>query len=147
MTIDTTTKVIEREIEIREKEAYQKGLDEAWCVASSISCMDVSKQLEIFNESGDANIFGCYTAQGALDKLKEYEEQHPDEIEVGDEVYLLDELYPRVVTCITTINGENPTAIQLTTSGKWCADDVTTLHKTGRHFDQIEEVLNSLKEG
>lgn len=78
-------------------------------------------------------------------ELKEYE-QSQNEIKVGDEVYLSDEHYPRVVTCVTKTNGENPVAIQLTKSGKWVTDNITELHKTGRHFDQIEEVLKALKE-
>ena len=73
-------------------------------------------------------------------------EQVDDEIRVGDEVYLLDEHFPRVVTCITKKNGRNPLAVQFTKSGELCADDVRDLHKTGRHFDQIQEVLNALKE-
>lgn len=145
MKIEETIKDIEREIEIREKEAYQKGLVEAWCTASSIACMDVTKQFEIFNEIGDANIFGCYTAQGAVDKLKEYE-QEENEIRVGDEVYLLDKRYPRVVTCIIKENVKNPMAISFTKKGCWAIDDVAHLYKTGRHFDQIQEVLNALKE-
>ena len=71
-----------------------------------------------------------------------------DEIRVGDEVYLVDKCHPRVVTCITKkIDGENPAAVQFAESGKWVVDDVTELHKTGRHFNQIEEVLKALKEG
>lgn len=144
MTIEEKIKDVEREIERREKAVYQKGLAEAWCLASSIACMDAKKQIEIFNEVGDANVFGCYTAQGAMDKLKEYERQQ-NGIRVGDEVYFLDERYPRVVTNITKAEGKNTVAVQLTQNGKWCADDVTGLHKTGRHFDQIEEVLKALK--
>ena len=74
-------------------------------------------------------------------------EQVDDEIRVGDEVYLLDEHFPRVVTCIMKKNGRNPLAVQFTKSGELCADDVRDLHKTGRHFDQIQEVLEALKEG
>lgn len=145
MILEETINNINEEVERREKEAYQKGLIESWNLASTISCMNAKKQFKIFNESGDANIFGCYTVQGALDKLKEYE-QKQNNIKVGDEVYFCDEHYTRVVTCITKTNGKNPTAVQLTKSGKWAVDDVTELHKTGRHFDQIEEVLKALNE-
>lgn len=133
------------EVERREKEAYQKGLVESWSLASAISCMDAKKQFEIFNESGDANVFGCHTAQGALDKLKEYE-QKQSEIKVGDEViydgtgyrgivtkiFKSDKMYYRCVRYdgdLSTENSDNPPT------------------KTGRHFDQIEEVLEALKEG
>lgn len=143
--IKNSEKEIEEEIDKLEKEAYQKGLVESWSLASAISCMDAKKQFEIFNESGDANVFGCYTAQGALDKLKEYE-QSQNEIKVGDEVYLFDGHYPRVVTCVTKINGGNYEAVQITQSGRWVVDNVKNLHKTGRHFDQIEEVLKALND-
>ena len=190
-------KNIEREMEIREKEAYQRGLDDAWEAArkSVHWWKDNEEGVKVFKELFDSwavdDLFE-FSASEAIAKIRKYEQDHAtdcnnckhkddqfsvcsgchrryyceaspdscihakiaqaepekvdDEIRVGDEVYLLDERYPRVVTCLTKTNGKIE-AIQLTQSGKWVEDYVTALHKTGRHFDQIEEVLKSLKEG
>lgn len=140
----------EEEVERREKEAYQKGLEKAWETAKyivSLTGNDV-KRREIIGDCAAWYAFTHYTASEVIANIEAYEQkQKQGEIKVGDEVYLIDECHPRVVTCITKINGENPTAVQFTESGRWVADDVTELHKTGRHFDQIEEVLKALKEG
>ncbi len=139
----------EEEVERREKEAYQKGLEKAWETAKYIASLtgnDV-KRREIIGDCAVWYAFTKYTASEVIANIEAYEQkQNQGEIKVGDEVYLIDEYHPRVVTCITKINGENPSAVQFTESGRWVVDDVTELHKTGRHFDQIEEVLKALKE-
>lgn len=69
--------------------------------------------------------------------------KEPDnEIRVGDEVYFLDENYKSVVTCVA-----DNYAVMITQIGKWSVEDVKKIHKTGKHFDEIEKVLNLLKGG
>lgn len=65
-----------------------------------------------------------------------------DEVKVGDEVYYLDENYKSVVTSVS-----EDTAVMITQNGKWAVNYVKKLHRTGRHFDTIEEVLKQLQEG
>ena len=61
---------------------------------------------------------------------------------VGDEVYLLDENYHSVVTCIF-----DKQAVCITQNGKWNVDEIDNFHKTGRTFPEIVEVLKKMQEG
>ncbi len=70
-----------------------------------------------------------------------------DEIMIGDEVYYCDENHTRVVTSIFCENGDNPKAVQFTESGKYVVNYVNELHRTGRHFSQIAEILAQMNTG
>jgi hypothetical protein len=67
-------------------------------------------------------------------------------IKVGDEVYLLDKNYK---TIVTRIYEEFPSsvlkAVQFTQRGQFTVNCIEDLHKTGRHFPQIAEVLEQLR--
>ena len=93
-------------------------------------------------------VFKKYSASEAIAKIKEYEEKQKkdDEIKVGDEVYIIMENYPSVVSCVFSESGlDNPKAVHITGSGKYAVTPCSQLHKTGRHFDCIAEVLEQLK--
>lgn len=74
-----------------------------------------------------------------------------DKISVGDEVYITVKNYPSVVTCIFSETGsgckitDNPKAVLITRSGKTACTPVSMLHKTGKHYPQIESVLKELQ--
>ena len=132
------------------EEAYQKGLDDAWECARKIMRMGSTKQEEIFCVHGDLEILEKLLPSEAISKIKAYEERkkaEQEDFKVGDEVYLIDSNHPRVVTCIFTENGCYTKAVQVTESGKWVVDEIRNLHKTGRTFPQIAEVLKRLQEG
>jgi hypothetical protein len=65
-------------------------------------------------------------------------------IKVGDEVYLFDIDRPKVVT---NVNNTFAVICDFCDSGQSGTADVKDLHKTGRHFSQIAEVLEQLKNG
>ena len=69
-----------------------------------------------------------------------------DVILVGDEVYLLDANYHGVVTAVWEDCGVVKTE-RLTQSGKLACDDAKDLHRTGRRFPEIAEVLKQMQEG
>lgn len=131
-------------------EAEEKGRNEAWEVSKKILTMGSKKQNEIFGDYMDLNVIESVSASEAIQKIHEYEEkkkqEEDDKIKVGDEVYLIDSNHPRVVTCIFCENGDYEKAVQITESGRWVVDKISELHKTGRHFDAIEEVLNQMQE-
>lgn len=64
---------------------------------------------------------------------------------VGDEVYLLDKNYRGVVTAVWEHCGVKVET--LTQSGKLSCDDAKDLHRTGRRFPEIAEVLKQMQEG
>ena len=122
---------------------YHKGLEEAWECAKKIYHMSAEKIIAIF---GSCSNWVDFTAEEAMQKIKEYEKKYvepDDEIRVGDEVYVLDENRKSVVTYVEV----DQYAVMICQSGKWSAEDVKRIHKTGRHFDEIEKVLNQLKGG
>lgn len=69
-----------------------------------------------------------------------------DVILVGDEVYFLDKDYHGVVTAVWESCGEVKTE-RLTQSGKLACDDAKDLHRTGRRFPEIVNVLKQMQEG
>lgn len=69
-----------------------------------------------------------------------------DVILVGDEVYLLDANYHGVVTAVWENFGVVKTE-RLTQSGKLACDDAKDLHRTGRRFPEIANVLKQMQEG
>ena len=128
-----------------EKKAYNRGLNEAWEAARTISTIPFTEQILVFNESGTSNVLGCNTASEALAKIKAYEDKQDAEIKVGDEVWYTDRNQPRVVTCIYEDALDDMSAVQITPNGKWLVNQVKNLHKTGRHFPQIAEVLKEMR--
>lgn len=130
-----------------EKKAYGRGLDEAWEAVRKIIedvvdggySSDVLR--EIFGVSTVQSIFKLNTASETIAKIKEYEDKQKQdaEIKVGDEVK--HQGFRSVVVriaddCIYTIS-------ECGTTPKYCKDD--DLVKTGRHFDEIAEVLTELR--
>ena len=69
-----------------------------------------------------------------------------DVILVGDEVWLLDSNYHGVVTAVWKNCGVVKTE-RLTQSGKLACDDAKDLHRTGRRFPEIANVLKKMQEG
>lgn len=144
------------DVKMRVEGAYEKSLNDAWDCAKKIVC-DKSQNgyslytlKEIFGTTSISDIFSNFSPSEAITRIKEYEEkqkQADNEIKVGDEVYIVMENYPSVVTCIFSENGlDSPKAVHITQSGRYTVTPLSQLHKTGRHFDQIAEVLEQLKE-
>jgi hypothetical protein len=190
---------------------YAKGLADAWECARSVINNEVP--FEFWNlASGQSNleVFKHYSATGAIDKIKEYEEKQKepvfkvgdrvrttgerdkdgielfpvgtigevmavdcdgdylvkayetyaapyyypndalelanDVILVGDEVYLLDANYHGVITAVWEDCGVVKTE-RLTQSGRLACDDAKDLHRTGRRFPEIVNILKQMQEG
>ena len=68
-----------------------------------------------------------------------------DVILVGDEVWLLDKDYHGVVTAVWDDCGVVKTE-SLTQSGKLACDDAKDLHRTGRRFPEIANILKQMQE-
>lgn len=144
------------EKEARKKEyweqGYNEGLKDAWTC-----CRDMEEILFDVDNDKFSEIFGAPDFHSALthldvekciQKIKEYEEKKKtdSEVKVGDEVYIIMKNYPSIVTCVFSESGlDNPKAVHITGNGKYAVTPLSQLHKTGRHFDCIAEVLEQLK--
>ena len=172
----------DKEFEKGEYEFYQKGLDDAWECAREISLLDsnfasveeVKDILKVFGTDNIYDILHNYTPQGAIKRIKDYEEKdlhdkckecvhhskapnlfcgrcvefseyEAKEIQVGDEVYNLDQENVRVVTAIYDDDKGHKQAVQICKNGKYAVDKVDTLKKTGKHYNGIENILYEMK--
>jgi len=133
------------------KHGINKGLDDAWELLRKLrhpSYEDTysdDEKRDIFGYVSADSILTNLSASEAIAKIKEFEEKQKlkadDEIKVGDEV-MVDE---RHFVVIGIENGE--------WRHLWCMDNGLTyssisthdMKKTGKHFDQIAEVLEQLK--
>jgi hypothetical protein len=140
--------------ESRVAELMEIGRNEAWEAAGKLVSMDYKECNKVLGDGvltleHAEDIFIRCTASEAINKLRAYEAQkqkEDSEIHVGDEVYLLDVNYLSIVTSIDDYYGvEKATCI--TQNGKWYVNTISELHKTGRHFSEIAEVLKKLQEG
>lgn len=100
---------------------------------------------------GEVTDFGGNAIEVSVDGKKWY--YHKKDIElandvilVGDEVYLLDANYHGVVTAVWKNCGVVKTE-RLTQSGKLACDDAKDLHRTGRRFPEIANILKQMQEG
>jgi len=124
---------------------YQKGLNDAWeCARRVINCDVPYDFWELASGQSNLAIFKHYSAQGAIAKIKEYEEKQKqeDKIKVGDEV-----IYDSENCVITAIANGGHTLMLLGLGGGYMVRTTPeSIKKTGRRFSQIEEVLKQMQE-
>ena len=125
---------------------YAKGLADAWECARSVINNEVP--FEFWNlASGQSMlaVFRLYSAKEAIEKIREYEEEQKKaaEIKIGDEV-TDDDGWNGVVTFISPEGKYLVVTLQDGSALRWKKEH---FKKTGRHFPQIEEVLQKMQEG
>lgn len=131
------------------KEAYQKGLDDAWGCAKKIALtasdggFSIAQLRIIFDEGFVADIVSKYSASEAIAKIKEYEEKKKadEEIKVGDEIANTNG-YTAIVTYI-----HDEKCIDIMWHDGSCGRFLPrkSFEKTGRHFD-IQNILDQMKD-
>ena len=125
---------------------YQQGLDEAWEAITKIAKMPDGERMTHFGEVWISNILNAYSLEQIFTIL-EKSESEPDKIEVGDEVAPINALSrPFVVVSVkdNVIHGFDLNG-GCTSRGYFLHE--THLKKTGRHFPQVAELLEAMKEG
>lgn len=124
------------------EDEYSRGLNEAWETARKIAKLGIDEQKRLFGCFGIYFISHEVSASEAIAKIKEYEEQQK-QFAVGDEVYsdafddkgIITHITTDKVSCVCIIcNGS--TMMKVGTNG---------LHKTGRTFPKIAEVLAEMR--
>lgn len=101
---------------------------------------------EVVGINGDSIAVEAHAATGYGYYRNDALELANDVILVGDEVYLLDANYHGVVTAVWEDFGVVKTE-RLTQSGKLACDDAKDLHRTGRRFPEIVNILKQMQEG
>lgn len=134
------------------KEAYTKGLENAWECARKVilSCgeggYDAGTIKDLFGMSYHDVLKECKPNK-VVEIFKEYEQQKQDatdindgSIKVGDEVYFEDYEDKRVVT-----NVDDGIICAFSLDSSYAMTCIEKIHKTGRTFPQIAEVLEQLR--
>lgn len=137
------------------KEAYQKGLSDAWEAARKIIHMPEGDLLNIFTECYSAvctsvQVFLKYDASECIEKIRQYEQEKEEKITKGDVVRI--KSAPEVEILVTYADEEHVSGIALTEVDGSCeiGDQYTDIvihkvEKTGRHYE-IAEVLRKMRE-
>ena len=121
---------------------YEKGINDAWDAARTL--WNTVKREEIFGYTVFNTAIMALTGQEAIEKIRQYEQERDAEIKVGDEVEG-DEDGQRGVVIDSRF--ENSQVAVLTGNSKvysWWSK--CAIHKTGRHFPEIAEVLAKMRE-
>lgn len=135
---------------------YQQGLNDAWeCAKYLFSEMSNTEINLVFPQEWNNGGFKALMAlhpQDAIDRIKTYEEQKKAdaEIKVGDEVCFVfaggETIEPFIVFSIKDDNGKKYYEGIQTSDGRWVSGGLK-YYKTGRHFPQVAELLEAMKEG
>ena len=130
-----------------DKQMYENGLDDAWEAVKRIENIPeygglTNQQIvEVFGQYWSSfELYHSFTVQEVIEKLKAWEDKQ-NEIKVGDEV-ISDAFDDKGI--ITHISPEGAVAIICNGSSMMKVGKMG-LHKTGRHFDEIEAVLEKLR--
>ena len=147
-----------KDIEEREKEAYQRGfddahriseeeyqrgLDDAWKTAKKIALMDTETSENVTGYFGLFRIMENLTPMQAIEKLKAYEEHKDDSIKVGDEVIWKTDDITLIVTS-TYKNGGSDWCDGVAQDGKVYHTLAENNQKTGKHYD-IQSILEAMR--
>lgn len=140
-------------VQIDDSTAYECGLNDAWECVKKIFDMDGDTAKELFGDFLVDHISRQFTASEAIAKIKEYEEkqkQEDDEIKIGDEIKNKWGTRGVVVEIAPQYNGATVYSVLWRNAERRCLDksdwdSYEVWKKTGRHFSQIEEVLEQMK--
>ena len=131
------------------QDAYQKGLNDAWeCIRTLEDIASSWKWNDFYCSLSYHDFLNLYTASEAIEKVKAYEAKQKDEnqIRIGDEV----ESNLGIKYIIYRFSPDKKTAYGLDLSddrypARQNVFTVSEAKKTGRHFDEMETLLEMLK--
>ena len=118
---------------------YEKGLADAWDAAKKIALMDTETSENVTGYFGLFRIMENLTPMQAIEKLKAYEQEKEEQIQVGDEVI--------AASGKAVVMAVGPVYLEFVyANGAIGSDKVKNAKKTGRTFTEISEVLRKMKE-
>jgi len=135
---DATEEIGSDEQTIADK-AYKHGLSDAWEAARKVDHMSDEDIKNIFG-CGFSAVFETIGASEAIEKIRQYEREK-EEIKVGDEV-----IATSGKAVIVSINDNKDRARYIYPDSTLGFDNICNLSKTGRHFPEVSEVLEKIRE-
>lgn len=132
----------------KEEEGYNRGLESAWACCKRFWQSDENTCRDIFNIICWEDFFDISPSE-AIKKFKEYDEKHfdvPDncKIEVGDEIVYSDPLKGEEKGIVMGICN-NWVEVKFLKSWNCVGVHKDSVKKTGRHFEQLDEILETMK--
>lgn len=139
-----------------QQEAYQRGLNDAWDAARKIVLdtdkggIPLSKLQKIFHRGLPNEIIGAFSASEAIEEIRAYEREH-EEFHIGDEVirHYKNEFMEGDDAPSIFLYEEDGNFRCITFNGRSIIIAEYPKHqyrKTGRHFPEIAEVLQKMRE-
>lgn len=119
---------------------YQKGLKDAWEAARTL--WNTPNRKEIFGHTTFNTVLTTLTAQETIEKIQAYEQEKEKEIQVGDEIEAISG--KAVVVYVDDVDEHKVRYVY--SNGVYAFDYIDKVTKTGRHFPEIAEVLQKMKE-
>lgn len=140
---------IERADEEKEK-SYEDGLNDAWEAAKKIILLPPAQggfnygQLDsIFGHHYTKEIFNTNTASEAISKIDKYEkDKDKDGIKIGDEV--IENTYD-LLGVVIKVTPEELKAHVVFCNGGFGVFSFNELKKTGKHYDEIQVLLEKMR--
>lgn len=140
---DTAYADAEEIYESGKRAMYQKGLKDAWDAARTL--WNTPNRKEIFGHTTFNTVLTTLTAQEAIEKIRQYE-QEKEEIQVGDEVTPRETEYDdMIVTRLWKDDYDSDCIDAIGFDGRIGSFLVSRVSKTGKHYE-IAEVLAKMKE-
>lgn len=121
------------------EKAYQRGLNDAWEAARTL--WNTPARKEIFGYTTFNTVLTTLTAQEAIEKIRQYEREKEEQIQVGDEIETPSGLKGYVVNFT-----DDELVHYVSSEGRFGTMGMSAVSKTGRHFPEIAEVLQKMKE-
>lgn len=129
---------------------YQRGLNDAWEAARKIvgsiplGGLNTHELMDLFGTSLVTEIVYMVTADQAIEKLRTYEAEKKaeEEIKVGDEVET--DYTGNVIIAEKPKDGWYVTIAK--NFARYSIHESHIIRKTGRHFPQVAELLDAMKE-
>jgi len=133
----------------RVDKVYQRGLNNAWDAARKIAKLDTDEQKRLFGCFGIYFVAHEYSASECIEKIRQYEQEKEEQIQVGDEVipcYTITDPNSAIVTRKWKDNEGQDFVDTIGSNGSTLSFLESHVDKTGRHFPEIAEVLQKMNE-
>ena len=147
---DTAYADAEEIYESGKRAMYQKGLKDAWeaarkiCLEECDGGMQISVIKDIFNVSYYRDALRDYSASECIEKIRAYEQEQ--QIQVGDEVINTQTDARFIVTHMWVNNHGEKGVSGFNYECSAFSTALDLVRKSGRHFPEIAEVLQKMKE-
>lgn len=120
--------------------AYNKGLEDLAHAMKVYFPLNSEERLNYFGINVQTVKYAIENSKDLIARAKAYEKKKDTEIKVGDEVKLHNALM-----IVTRVDEESGYISGVRASGDYSNRDPRNWQKTGRHFDEIKQLLNKLK--